>query len=148
MMFLTATPFQLGHHELCHVLERFNTINWSGSGKPSGTSKMYMEDLKLLLHKLDDSQIAARKLDNSWGKLIPHDLLVNGIQYTNIYDWWQAIHTPDVLISAAAQRIIDDYRSAKEKLGLVEPMLKRHVIRHLKLRSFGEPFYGILRRHH
>jgi ERCC4-related helicase len=148
MMFLTATPFQLGHHELCHVLERFNTINWSGLGKPSGTSKMYMEDLNLLLHKLDDSQIAARKLDNSWGKLIPHDLLVNGVQHTNIYDWWQVIHGPDVLISAAAQRVIDDYRSAKEKLGLVEPILKRHVIRHLKPRSFGEPFYGISRRHH
>ena len=28
MLFLTATPFQLGHHELCGVLRRFNGIKW------------------------------------------------------------------------------------------------------------------------
>lgn len=146
MMFLTATPFQLGHHELCHVLERFNTINWSSRNKPSVTSSTYMEDLDLLLHKLDDSQIAARKLDNSWSKLTPHDLIVNGIQHTNIYAWWQAIQEPEGLISSTAQRVADDYRLAKQKLTLVEPILQKYVIRHLKPRHFGEQLKDVLRR--
>ena len=28
MLFLTATPFQLGHHELVRVLERFGDVRW------------------------------------------------------------------------------------------------------------------------
>ena len=28
MLFLTATPFQLGHHELLHVLDRFHGVRW------------------------------------------------------------------------------------------------------------------------
>lgn len=146
MMFLTATPFQLGHHELCHVLERFNTINWQGRDKPSVTSNVYMEDLSLLLHKLDDSQIAARKLDNSWSKLTPHDLIINDIQHTNIYNWWKAIQEPELFISGTAQRVIDDYHMAKNKLTLVEPILKKYVIRHLKPRHFGEALKDVLRR--
>ena len=32
MLFLTATPFQLGHHELLRVLDRFHGIRWSSAG--------------------------------------------------------------------------------------------------------------------
>ena len=35
MLFLTATPFQLGHYELCSVLERFDGISWKGVRSPS-----------------------------------------------------------------------------------------------------------------
>ena len=28
MLFLTATPFQLGHHEFVHILERFADVRW------------------------------------------------------------------------------------------------------------------------
>src|SRR5262249_37282133 len=31
MLFLTATPFQLGHHELLRVLERFENVGWAAS---------------------------------------------------------------------------------------------------------------------
>lgn len=31
MLFLTATPFQLGHHELVRVLERFGDVRWDAS---------------------------------------------------------------------------------------------------------------------
>ena len=31
MLFLTATPFQLGHQELVRVLERFGDVRWDAA---------------------------------------------------------------------------------------------------------------------
>jgi hypothetical protein len=31
MLFLTATPFQLGHHELLSVLDRFGDVRWDAN---------------------------------------------------------------------------------------------------------------------
>src|SRR5437899_12430414 len=31
MLFLTATPFQLGHHELVRVLQRFGDVRWDAN---------------------------------------------------------------------------------------------------------------------
>lgn len=146
MIFLTATPFQLGHHELIRVLERFKTINWNSTQAPSITQSNYKEELDLLLTKLDNSQIAARKLDNSWGKLKPDDLIIDGNNYTSVYDWWKAVNENDRLLSANIQKVIEDYRLTNEKLHIVEPVLKKYVIRHLKPSELSGIYAGVPRR--
>lgn len=146
MLFLTATPFQLGHQELYRVLQRFETINWKSSEAPSIGYNKYKAELGSLLKLLDDSQIAARKLDSSWGKLTKEDLSVNGTQYSNTYDWWKIIQLNDSVLSNNAQKVLLDYTMAKQKLGFVEPLLKKYVIRHLKSREMTDKFVGVKRR--
>ena len=145
MLFLTATPFQLGHHELYRVLQRFETINWKSKDAPPFENEIYKGDLGNLLKMLDDSQIAARKLDNSWGKLTIDDISIDGKNPENIYDWWEQVinvneNPPHI------QRVIDDYSIAKQKLKLVEPLLKKYVVRHLKPREMTDQFSGVKRR--
>lgn len=148
MIFLTATPFQLGHHELCRVLERFKTINWNaGINAPLHLDKgKYSEELGQLLRKLDDSQIAARKLDNSWGKLTIDDLTIDREVQEEVYQWWVAVTKNETLRSANAHKVIEDFNTASQKLRAVEPLLKKYVIRHLKPRTFKGEFTSIPRR--
>jgi hypothetical protein len=42
MLFLTATPFQLGHHELMRVIRSFAAAKWSGSRAPDQTRQKFM----------------------------------------------------------------------------------------------------------
>ena len=146
MLFLTATPFQLGHHELVNVLHRFKTINWENGNSPNISKADYLVELDLLLKKLDDSQIAARKLDNSWGRLSFDDISVQGKPFENVYDWWLAINQEAGDCTANALKVLEDYKSAGVKLKIVEPLLKKYVIRHLKPRMLSGVFAGIPRR--
>lgn len=146
MLFLTATPFQLGHHELFRVLERFITINWGSTDSSSIDLPSYREELNQLLKKLDDSQIAARKLDNSWGKLTAENLKVGDNNCTDVYEWWNLAQNREFVLEAHVQKLLDDYQIAKEKLALVEPLLKKYVIRHLKPRELADMYAGVSRR--
>ncbi|RZK13229.1 MAG: hypothetical protein EOO46_00030 [Flavobacterium sp.] len=146
MVFLTATPFQLGHHELVRVLERFSTVNWKSSQHPGLTKEDYKNELNTLLKKLDDSQLTARKLDNTWGKLTSKDIICDGAAYENVYEWWKAIQSGDTVIEHDTQKLLDAYGLAKEKLRLVEPLLKKYVIRHLKPKKLAKKSPEVLRR--
>ena len=68
MLFLTATPFQLGHHELIEVLDRFTGVRWDDLDRQS-----YVRQLDELKLALDTSQAAALRLDRSWGRLSAQD---------------------------------------------------------------------------
>ena len=59
MLFLTATPFQLGHSELCSVLERFSGIDWAGRLSPSCGEDGFLAQLKGLRDALDSAQESA-----------------------------------------------------------------------------------------
>jgi hypothetical protein len=48
MLFLTATPFQLGHHELCSVLERFDGIAWKAAGAPPAGRAVFKTQVQKL----------------------------------------------------------------------------------------------------
>lgn len=146
MLFLTATPFQLGHQELCRVLERFETINWNSNAPPSIDSIQYKEELKNLLKFLDDSQLATRRLDNSWGKLEMDDMVVNDIRYKETIDWWREMHVEAAVFSTNSQNVKENYSIAKEKLKAVEALLRKYVIRHLKPKVMSDQYAGIKRR--
>lgn len=70
MLFLTATPFQLGHHELLQVLHRFEGVRWKSRAERE-TFRLQLVELERCL---DASQIAALRLDRAWARLSPGDL--------------------------------------------------------------------------
>src|SRR5215208_5955884 len=57
MLFLTATPFQLGHHELVRVLERFGDVRWDVS--EFRDQEDFLQKLNDLGDHLNESQRAA-----------------------------------------------------------------------------------------
>src|SRR5205085_8313546 len=69
MLFLTATPFQLGHHELCSVLERFEGVAWDCTEAPAIGRAGFQERVRELRDRLDAAQQAALNLDAAWGQL-------------------------------------------------------------------------------
>jgi hypothetical protein len=62
MLFLTATPFQLGHHELIQVLRTFGAVLWMGERAASGTFEDFHEKIKQLAEALDINRLAGPTL--------------------------------------------------------------------------------------
>src|SRR5204862_7539748 len=81
MLFLTATPFQLGHHELVHVLNRFGDVRWDE--QDLGSREGFEEKMSDLGHRLDDSQRAGVALQRCWSRLRLEDC------GEDVDAWWQ-----------------------------------------------------------
>lgn len=119
MLFLTATPFQLGHSELIEVLDRFTGIQWDDLDR-SG----YEDQLKRLGLALDASQAAALRLDRSWGRLSAADLPEGDLA------WWER---PDGdSLSPAAKSAAAHWVDARDNAKVAQRLLRPHVIRHTR----------------
>ncbi len=68
MLFLTATPFQLGHHELIRVLRSFAAAKWSGKNAPDSSREDFLQSIDDLEKRLNENRLAARRLDRLWGR--------------------------------------------------------------------------------
>ncbi|KAA1258197.1 ATP-dependent helicase HepA [Rubripirellula obstinata] len=134
MLFLTATPFQLGHGELCSVLDRFQGIHWTGKSAPSDGLDAFAEARQSLRQSLDRAQEAALCLDHAWGRLTRDDLRVEGKSYEDAQDWWPAARNANGL-SGAAEDVVVCFDRAKQSLREAERFLQPWVIRHLKSRE-------------
>jgi hypothetical protein len=86
MLFLTATPFQLGHHELIQVLRTFGAVLWTGKRAPTGTIDDFHEKIQQLAEALDMNRLAGRSLDQLWGKITRET-----IGDKSVYEWWQRV---------------------------------------------------------
>lgn len=133
MLFLTATPFQLGHEELCSVLERFDGIAWKSRTAPAIGREGFQTRVHELRERLDAAQHAALNLESAWGKLRPEDLLIDGRPSNDVEQWWQNMlagspRTP------AAELVLCSYRRTDEKMRAAEAALRPWVIRHLRPR--------------
>ncbi|HEX7159574.1 MAG TPA: DEAD/DEAH box helicase [Edaphobacter sp.] len=118
MLFLTATPFQLGHRELISVLGRFSGARLSSSARTELGGA-----LETLTKLLDSAQASSLRLERAWGRLTPEDLA------DLPPDWWDTC--PDDaadIIRAAAVRT----RESREALGAAAEALRPWVVRHLK----------------
>ena len=134
MLFLTATPFQLGHGELCSVLDRFDGICWNGVLAPDCGQEEFAKKREDLRHSLDSAQEAAVTLDHAWGRLKPEDLSIGGTQFENVDSWWvEARKTKN--LPQSAMDVIHCFERAKDQLGFAEQQLRLWVIRHLKSRQ-------------
>ena len=145
MMFLTATPFQLGHHELCSVLDRFKGIAWTGNTAPKDGLTGFEMRLTELRAALDEAQAAALRLDRAWGVLQPNDLRINDKTYKTIETWWQDIHGEGELSEAAAE-VRHQFDQVMGKMKQAEVLLSPWVIRHLRPRQLPSPFTKMDRR--
>jgi hypothetical protein len=119
MLFLTATPFQLGHQELIQVLRRFSAVRWQADDERAD----YEARIETLERALDEAQRTAMRLDRVWGRLRPED--VSGLEAEA---WWRA---GGDLAERARQASIH-FEEARTCLRSAERLLKPWVIRHAR----------------
>jgi len=146
MLFLTATPFQLGHHELIEVLKRFQSIKWEDGQSHSGQKIRYKEQLAKLEYALDESQAFARRLDNLWGTLRPIEM-EQDLDACNIplpvgaeqlaEEWWR-LALSGMLASEKAKGIADLVSEVRIRNTKAQELLHPWVIRHSKPRFFED----------
>ena len=138
MLFLTATPFQLGHSELCSVLERFNGIAWDAATAPPSGKQAFQQQLNDLRTNLDSAQHAALNLEAAWGTLRPADLATDSAP-GDVDEWWNRLKAngPE---SPVAERIWSSYQRTFDRMRAAETQLRPWVLRHLRPRWFrGQP---------
>lgn len=145
MLFLTATPFQLGHSELCSVLERFDGIRWDVKSAPQQGRNHYHTQLTEVRSALDQAQETAVSLDQVWGRLRASDLTIGDEAFTSIDLWWPratalAPEDADNLLTSNAACVVAAFHRCRSKLELAEQKIQPWVIRHLKPRRLPQPF--------
>lgn len=145
MLFLTATPFQLGHAELCSVLERFDGIKWHSRNAPGLKREGFKDEIKRLRLALDAAQSSAVALDTMWGRLKDEDLQVDGKKYDRADAWWRAVHAGK-LLSPTTEIVCQSYTDTQKRMREAEKLLKPWVIRHLKPRMLPAPNDKVSRR--
>jgi Helicase conserved C-terminal domain len=119
MLFLTATPFQLGHHELLRVLDRFHGVRW-----PSVAARARFDDQTTKLGAaLDRAQATALRLERAWSRIDPADApaLAELTSFEPLEGQPEPVRTA---LSVAGQ--------ARADLETSEELLRPWVIRHLK----------------
>ena len=143
MLFLTATPFQLGHHELCSVLERFDGIDWTAAASPARGRSQCGTELQELRRSLDQAQHAALSLDAAWGQLRDEDL--GSWSRQTVDGWWNAVASGTVE-SPNVRIVVDACHRAREQFKAAEARLRPWVVRHLKSRKLSTQNGQIERR--
>ena len=131
MLFLTATPFQLGHHELVRVLERFGDVRWDV--KVLGNLGDFRQKLDELENSLTESQRAAIRLQQSWVRLQPDDL--NG----DLDLWWDQLYRAETSALTYRQRAaVEAFRAAEHSRNVAEKALRPWIVRHNKAACWPE----------
>lgn len=103
MLFLTATPFQLGHHELIRILRSFAAAKWTGPDAPARTRDDFVAAINELEKRLNQNRHAARLLDRLWGKLAQEAIARCAPEKKSASaadHWWDAMQSgvsPDAL---------------------------------------------------
>ena len=127
MLFLTATPFQLGHQELVRVLERFGDVSWDKA--MSKDPESFQEELKALNHSLTESQRSAILLQKCWTRLRPEELPIDGAAD----QWWTSLQSmPADQLTPRQRALLDSYGNARQWRADAESKLKPWIIRHNK----------------
>jgi len=116
MLFLTATPFQLGHRELIRVISRFRGVRLSEPER-----RQFDSTVADLGSSLDQSQSHVSLLDTAWGRLTS----ANASEMDE--GWWisPAPDTSDAALQAAhaAQKSVASFTAAQHAL---KPWVIRH----------------------
>lgn len=125
MLFLTATPFQLGHHELVRVLERFGDVRWEEEELETlAAFKQQMESLGTLL---DSSQRTAIAFQRSWRRLREED--IDG----QMDVWWERVrHSERDLLPYRVRAMVEAFEGAKRSRDAAAAALAPWVLRHNK----------------
>ncbi|KAF1004098.1 MAG: RNA polymerase-associated protein RapA [Luteibacter sp.] len=118
MLFLTATPFELGHAELIQVLSRMGAVRALAPPTPLSLG----ERLKDLEKVLTQAQASAIIFDYAWGRLRPEDITV--------FDTWGPEVAAPHNLSAAAREAWQHAQLAVEARHAMHDALRPWIIRH------------------
>lgn len=143
MLFLTATPFQLGHHELINVLRLFESVDWDSSRAAGLMSReSYRERILDLQSKLDRAQEEALRLDQAWGRLSLQDLRLDGEGPEGESSWYAAALAGKAALSESGAAAVRQAERTNEAMRAAESLLAPWIIRHMKERRMkqGEGF--------
>lgn len=141
MIFLTATPFQLGHGELIGVLDRFNAVQWRSLSNLSQAD--YQAQLRHLHAVLDNTQRIATSFDRLWQRL-PRSAGPSRLDDESLDTWWTAALSGQTDGNAPIEEITRAYRAVHKAMQDAEAALRPWVIRHDRGRHL--PGSEILRR--
>ncbi len=159
MLFLTATPFQLGHHELMRVIRSFAAAKWAGPNAPDQTRQDFIGKLKLLEQSLSNNRLAGKRLDDLWGRIDRTKLAVyqrDGVSLSDASEqWWDSAEngTDDALvveIKKAVERCRETKMKAEDSPDDPWAGLRAWVVRHNRPQLLpaekGKP--SVVRRQH
>jgi hypothetical protein len=118
MLFLTATPFELGHSEIIEVLRRMAAVR----PLDPEPAQPLLERLESLKKKLTHAQETALTLDVAWGRLGSDDLAV--------FEGWSVSEPAPPGISPPAREAWEHARFAARARQDMNRALRPWVIRH------------------
>lgn len=130
MLFLTATPFQLGHHELLNVIGRFGGVAWKTL--PEGGEERFEVELKALGSTLDHAQHRTAELDKRWLSLRNNDLADETGTSLALDDWWREVTARPAAQAERVRIVLRAYEQARTAMKEAEAPLRKWVIRHLR----------------
>jgi hypothetical protein len=127
MLFLTATPFQLGHSELVNILCRFRAIAWRSL--PESSAEIYESALKELSRALDETQQTAAEFDRLWQR-IPAALAPADRNDEALETWWTRLRiaTDDDFPTLA--EVYRAYERTADSMRRAATLLRPWVVRH------------------
>lgn len=121
MLFLTATPFELGHDELLRILGRFSAAR--AQDLPDTFTEKTQDELR---SALVSARFTSRQLESSWGRLTEGDL--------RHFDAWTANGVPDDLPADVRTAWVDAQRAVDARRQMND-LVRRWVIRHERPRN-------------
>lgn len=149
MLFLTATPFQLGHSELRNVLVRFDSINWKGSLAPRMQRSAFNDSIAALHQQLDAMQLATERLERAWKRLVATDTEEATRAFGDT--WWAQAGNGDDLdcMTVSNERIravMLSFEHARGAIRVAESRLRPWVLRNSRSPFLPSPNDKIARR--
>ena len=135
MLFLTATPFQLGHEELLRVLDRFQGVRWDKRTIPT-TLEDFERQMGKLSRVLNETYATTTWLDDKWSALKPEDIRLNGEVFDDVEAWWRRLKETGIReMPERVKLVLQSYGAAREKIREAEKVLRPWVVRHRRPRQ-------------
>jgi Helicase conserved C-terminal domain len=134
MLFLTATPFQLGHHELLNVLSRFEGISWQSL--PSMSRDACRAALDSLGKALDEAHRAATDFDWKWRHVRNEDVVDAAGNRLDPETWWTRVMGGEIQLAPRLEPVLAAFRRTQTTMQQAEALLRPWVVRHLRSRVF------------
>jgi hypothetical protein len=149
MLFLTATPFQLGHAELTNVLRRFEAVNWIGPKIPEMKRPAFVELISELHKRLDAMQGSTERLERAWKRLVEPDLAEARSAHGEVW-WTYASATADsgclAVSNERVRAVMLAFENARTSIGTAEGLLRPWVLRSSRSRFLPPPNVTVPRR--
>lgn len=139
MLFLTATPFELGHLELIRILSRFGDTRWHHASKMEMNKIQFDSDLIDLKQSLTEVQRSAVALQRCWTLLPTED----HAQDAEVDQWWDRLLQLDASRRTTRQQaLVDVFTETRNWYAKAQKQICPWIVRHNKGDFWSEPSSG------